>query len=138
MIDIVITGQALDLSGAYERAITAGSGCVNLFVGTVREKTDGKQVVGLEFEAYEEMAIKEMRKIANEARSEWAVNNIVIYHRTGKLNIGDLAVIIAASAAHRRDAIKASHFIIDKLKATVPIWKKEIYVDGAEWVWPHP
>lgn len=114
----------------------AGGTCV--FVGTVRDKTQDKQVLRLEFEAYIPMALSEMRKIADHVVSAWPVVKIAIYHRTGTLQIGDVPVIIAVSAAHRQAAFEACQYCIDTLKQTVPIWKKEIFRDGDVWVAAHP
>ncbi|MDF2431641.1 MAG: molybdopterin synthase catalytic subunit [Mucilaginibacter sp.] len=114
------------------------SGGIDVFIGTVRNATKGKPVIRLEFEAYEPMAIAEMEKIAKQALEKWPVQKILIYHRTGILEIGEVPVIIAVSAAHRAAAFEACRFIIDTLKQTVPIWKKEIFEDGEVWVAAHP
>ncbi len=114
------------------------SGGIDVFMGTVRDVTKGKKVVRLEFEAYEQMALSEMRKIAEDIIAQWPVHKIVIHHRTGVLQIGDIAVIIAVSAAHRAAAFEACRFAIDTLKQTVPIWKKEVFEDGEVWVAAHP
>lgn len=92
----------------------------------------------LEFEAYEPMALSEMGKIANQAAEKWPVKRILIHHRVGVLGVGDVPVIIAVSAANRAAAFDACRFIIDTLKQTVPIWKKEIFEDGEIWVAAHP
>jgi len=114
------------------------SGGIDVFIGAVRDVTKGKAVMRLEFEAYRNMAIKEMEKIANEAAAKWPVQKILIHHRTGVLQIGEIPVIIAVSAAHRDAAFDACRYIIDTLKQTVPIWKKEIFEDGEVWVAAHP
>ena len=115
-----------------------GSGAIDLFIGNVRDQTNGKPVLRLEFEAYKPMALQEMRKIAEKAREKWAIHGISLHHRTGILFPGDTAVIIAVSAAHRGAAFEACRFCIDELKKTVPIWKKEIFEDGETWVAAHP
>lgn len=109
-----------------------------IFIGTVRNQTQEKKVVRLEFEAYAPMAVSEMKKIAEEALSRFAVRKIAIHHRTGVLEIGDIPVVIAVSAAHRAAAFEACQYCIDTLKQTVPIWKKEIFEDGEVWVAAHP
>jgi len=114
------------------------SGGIDVFIGTVRNATKGKPVIRLEFEAYEPMAIAEMGKIAKQAFEKWPVQKILIHHRTGVLDVGEIPVIIAVSAAHRAAAFDACRFIIDTLKQTVPIWKKEIFQDGEVWVAAHP
>lgn len=115
---------------------SAGGTCV--FVGTVRDRTRDKPVLRLEFEAYAPMAISEMQRIAEHIVARWPVVKIAIYHRTGTLEIGDVPVIIAVSAAHRQAAFEACQYCIDTLKETVPIWKKEIFEDGEVWVAAHP
>jgi molybdopterin synthase catalytic subunit len=114
------------------------SGGIDVFIGTVRNQTKGKKVVRLEFEAYEPMAIAEMEKIAAQALEKWPVQKILIHHRTGVLQIGEVPVVIAVSAAHRAAAFDACRYIIDTLKQTVPIWKKEFFEDGEVWVGSTP
>lgn len=121
---------------AFVQAPDAGGTVV--FIGTVRNRTQGKTVVRLEFEAYEPMALSEMRKIAEHALRQFAVHRVAIHHRTGVLDIGDIPVVIAVSAAHRAAAFEACQYCIDTLKLTVPIWKKEIFEDGEVWVSAHP
>ena len=118
--------------------MTPQSGGIDVFIGTVRNSTKGKPVVRLEFEAYETMAIKEMEKIAGQAFAKWPLQKIAIHHRTGVLHIGEIPVVIAVSAAHRDAAFDACRYIIDTLKQTVPIWKKELFEDGEVWVAAHP
>ena len=117
---------------------TDDSGAVNVFIGTVRNSTQNREVVKLVFEAYENMAIKELQKIADQIKSRWPVNEIAIHHRVGELAIGDIPVVIAVSTAHRQQGFEACQFAIDTLKMAVPIWKKEIFADGEEWVSAHP
>ena len=114
------------------------SGGIDVFIGTVRNATKGKEVIKLEFEAYEKMARKQMEKIAQYIIEKWPVHKILIHHRTGSLAIGEIPVIIAVSAAHRGAAFDACRYAIDTLKETVPIWKKEIFEDGEVWVAAHP
>jgi molybdopterin synthase catalytic subunit len=113
-------------------------GCVNIFIGNVRSKNNGRTVKYLDFEVYEKMALLKMEEIAIEAKARWNLNRILIIHRIGKVAEGEIPVIIAVSATHRRPAIQASQYLIDRLKAVVPIWKKEVYDDGEEWVTAHP
>ena len=109
-----------------------------MFIGTVRDMTKGKKVLRLEFEAYESMAVKEMEKIASEVIAKWPVHKILIHHRTGVLGVGEIPVIIVVSAAHRAAAFDACRYAIDTLKQMVPIWKKEVFEDGEQWVTPTP
>ena len=103
-----------------------------------RNATKGKRVIRLEFEAYEPMALAEMEKIVKQAFEKWPVQKALIHHRTGVLKVGEVPVIIAVAATHRAAAFDACRFIIDTLKQTVPIWKKEIFEDGEVWVAAHP
>lgn len=114
------------------------AGGIDVFIGTVRNKTKGKDVVRLDFEAYPPMAVSEMRKIAEKACEKWPIQKMAIHHRVGTLNITEIAVIIAVSTPHRKAAFEACQFAIDTLKETVPIWKKEIFEDGEVWVAAHP
>ncbi len=138
MIDIQLSTEPLDISHCINLVQSPECGGIDVFIGTVRSQTKGKQVVQLEFEAYERMAVKEMRKIAEEAMSKWPVHKIAVHHRTGVLQIGEVPVVIAVSAAHRDAAFHACRYIIDTLKQTVPIWKKEVFEDGEVWVSAHP
>ncbi len=113
-------------------------GGIDVFIGTVRDETQGKPVLRLEFEAYESMALREMQKIAEQTFEHWPVLSIAIHHRTGVLEVGDVAVVIAVGAAHRAAAFEACRYAIDTLKLTVPIWKKEVFEDGEVWVASHP
>ncbi len=138
MIELSISSEPLSTQSCIEWVMGPESGGIDVFMGTVRDVTKGKKVVRLEFEAYEQMALSEMRKIAEDIIAQWPVHKIVIHHRTGVLQIGDIAVIIAVSAAHRAAAFEACRFAIDTLKQTVPIWKKEVFEDGEVWVAAHP
>lgn len=137
-IDILITPDPLDIQKAESFVADDALGGEVVFVGRVRNHSKGKEVVRLDFESMEGMAIKEMTKIAEEALSRFEVAKVAIYHRTGQLSIGELPVVIAVGAAHRKAAFKACEFCIDTLKQSVPIWKKEIFKDGEEWVSPTP
>lgn len=111
------------------------AGGIVVFMGTVREHTAGRRTLYLEYEAYPSMAEKEMARIGREAAERWPGVRVAIAHRVGHLDIGDIAVIVAASAPHRPDAFAAARFAIDSVKATAPIWKKEVWDDGkADWV----
>ena len=138
MIDIKITSEVLNLSECVEKVMSPQAGSIDVFIGTVRDRTKGKKVIRLEFEAYEKMALNEMQKIADEMMKRWPLHKILIHHRTGILQIGEVPVVIAVSASHRSAAFDACRYAIDTLKQTVPIWKKEIFEDGEEWVAAHP
>lgn len=138
MIDIQLTENPLSAQTCIDIAASGGAGAIDVFIGTVRDNTQSRQVVRLEYEAYAPMAIAEMRKIAEQAARQWQTQGIAIHHRIGTLHVGDAAVIIAVSTAHRAEAFAACQWIIDTLKKTVPIWKKEIFEDGEVWVAAHP
>jgi molybdopterin synthase catalytic subunit len=137
-IDIQLLDTPLSPEACRQAVEDEGSGGTVTFIGTVRNNTRGRSVLRLEFEAYAPMAIKEMRKIAEEAAGRWPVQRLAIHHRVGALAIGDIAVIIAVATPHRAAAFAACQYAIDTLKQTVPIWKKEIFADGEVWVAAHP
>lgn len=108
-------------------------GAVVVFDGIVRNNSRGRQTLYLDYEAYEEMATKQMNELAHEAITRFSVRNIAIIHRLGRLNVGETSVLIIVASAHRRQAYEASRWLIDTVKKTVPIWKKEMFTDGAVW-----
>ncbi|WP_073400817.1 molybdenum cofactor biosynthesis protein MoaE [Mucilaginibacter sp. OK098] len=136
--NIQIYSSPLNIQSSIDWIMSPESGGIDVFIGTVRNATKGKKVIKLEFEAYEPMAIAEMEKIAKQAFEKWPVQRVLIHHRTGVLEVGEVPVVIAVSAAHRAAAFDACRYIIDTLKQTVPIWKKEIFEDGEVWVAAHP
>ena len=138
MIDIKLTSQPLSPEECIARTSSVQAGGTAVFIGTVRDQTAGKEVVRLEFEAYEPMAESEMRKIAEQVIHRWSAIKVSIHHRVGVLEKGEIAVVIAVATPHRKAAFEACEFAIDTLKETVPIWKKEIFSDGEVWVAAHP
>jgi len=138
MIDIQLYKQSIDATSVEDSVYDDTCGGIVSFVGTVRNITKRKKVLRLEFEAYQSMALKEMRKIALSATTKWPIKKLAIHHRTGSIPIGGIAVLISVSSQHRADAFEACRFCIDTLKTTVPIWKKEIFEDGETWVSAHP
>ncbi len=138
MVDIKLTDRPLQVEKCFRNITSIDSGCVNIFVGTVRADNRGRRVLYLEFESYQDMAISELEKIAKTIKTKFHVRNLLIHHRLGKVEAGEPPVIIAVSAMHRRDAIGATSYAIDTLKRTVPIWKKEVYQDGEAWLTAHP
>lgn len=135
---IKITDQILDRDEIIRSVEQNEAGGICSFIGTVRNKTANKTVLRLEFETYEQMALKELLKISNQINEKWDVLQVAIHHRTGIVKIGEDAVVIAVSAPHRKEAFEACQYAIDTLKQTVPIWKKEIFENGEEWVSAHP
>lgn len=138
MIDIQILDTPLSVEQCRNYVAADDAGAIVGFIGTVRRQTQGKAVIRLEFEAYPAMALLEMRKIAEEAMVRFSILRVSMHHRTGILEIGEVPVVIAVSSAHRAAAFEACQFCIDTLKQSVPIWKKEIFEDGAVWVAAHP
>ena len=135
---IKITAEKLDLNACYDFVTDDSCGGIAVFVGNVRNSTQNKEVIQLDFSTYKPMAIKEIQKIADRALEEFAIKKIAIHHAEGLLQIGDVPVIIAVSAPHRKAAFAACQFAIDTLKDRVPIWKKEHFSDGEVWVNAHP
>lgn len=138
MIDIQLLETPLDAGKCAGWVACAEAGGTVVFIGTVRNRTQGREVVRLEFEAYAPMAVKEMQKIAEAAKERWNALRIAIHHRIGILDIGEAPVVIAVSTPHRQAAFEACQYCIDTLKQTVPIWKKEVFSDGEVWVAAHP
>lgn len=135
---IKIFSEDFTSDGAEEFVSDAEAGGIVTFVGTVRRYTKGREVVRLEFEAYEPMAVKEMQKIADKILADYPAQKVALHHRVGVLPVGGVAVAIAVSCPHRADAFAACQYAIDTLKEKVPIWKKEIFADGEIWVSAHP
>ena len=133
-----ISDQPLDVQAVINLVHSDSAGAIDVFIGTVRNSTKGKDVVRLEFESYDAMAVKEMQKIIYQAKIKWPVEKMAIYHRNGILSIGEVAVVITVSTPHRKASFEACQFAIDTLKETVPIWKKEVFEDGEVWVAAHP
>ena len=135
IIEIV---NRIDTSQVFTELSDAQSGGICVFVGTVRDITQGLEVVSLEFEAYEKMALKEMDKIASDAVEKWKLNKVIIRHAVGLKKVEEPVVIVGASSAHRDACFEACRYLIDTLKETVPIWKKEMFEDKTVWVSAHP
>ena len=135
---IKITEKAIDVQKVIDTASSLGAGAVNVFVGTVRNTAHGKNVLWLEYEAYEAMAVSEIKKIIGEASHQWGLLGWAVSHRIGTLKPGEVSVVIAVSTPHRKDSFSACQFIIDNLKEKAPIWKKEVFEDGEEWISASP
>jgi len=132
-----LSDQPLDVGAVVARVIGPDAGGLVTFVGAVRDHSRGQDIRHLEYEAYPGMAEREMDKICEEATARWPGTRVAVAHRTGHLEIGDLAVVIAAAAPHRGEAFDAARYTIDTLKERVPIWKKEVATDGEYWVEDH-
>lgn len=135
---IKITEKSIDVQKVIETASSLGAGAVNVFIGTVRNNAHGKKVVWLEYEAYESMAVAEIRKIIDDASHRWPLLGWAVSHRVGTLKPGEVSVVVAVSSPHRRESFEACQYIIDTLKEKAPIWKKEHFEDGEEWVSARP
>ncbi len=131
---IQLTREPLDRNALVEAVTHASVGGIVIFEGVVRDNARGKQVRYLEYDAYIEMAKEQIRAIVAEAERRWGVERVAVAHRFGRLEIGETSVIIVVATPHRAEAFEACHYIIDTLKTTVPIWKKEVATDGEEWV----
>jgi molybdopterin synthase catalytic subunit len=129
-----IVDRPIDTNAVIAKVASPKAGAITTFHGVVRDNSLGRKVLYLFYEAYPPMALSEMAKIEREARERWPIEAIAISHRVGRLEIGEASVVIAVSAAHRRDAIEACHFAIDRLKQTVPVWKKEYWEGGEIWI----
>jgi molybdopterin synthase catalytic subunit len=130
-----ITAAELPVASAYEWAVRPDCGAIVLFSGTVRDHAEGRPgVQHLTYEAYDEQAVPKMAEIAAEVRTRWpATGRIVLVHRTGRLELGESSVIVVVSSPHRPEAFEAGRYAIDALKASVPIWKHEVWEGGSDW-----
>jgi molybdopterin synthase catalytic subunit len=128
-----IVHEAISIEKVSQLVISPSHGATLSFIGTTREFTFGKRTVLLEYEAYIPMALLAMSQIGDEISVQWPGTLCAITHRLGKVEIGEVSVVIAVSTAHRADCYEASRFAIERLKQIVPIWKKEIWEDGSEW-----
>lgn len=135
---IQIADKAIDIQACIDAAQSDRAGAVDVFIGTVRNHNKQKEVVRLIFETYDTMAVKKMQELADQACEKWEIEKIVMVHRKGVLEIGDVAVVIAVATAHRKASFEACQWLIDTLKQVVPIWKREVYENGEEWLEAHP
>jgi molybdopterin synthase catalytic subunit len=130
----VLSAEPLSVEEAVREVASDDAGGIATFVGTTRARSRGRDVVHLEYEAYEGMAEETMAQLAGELKRRYDLVDVAIHHRVGVVGIGETSVVIAVSAPHRADALAACRDAIDTLKTTVPLWKKEIYVGGEEWI----
>jgi len=129
-----LSDEPLSLEAAVDEVRSDEAGAIATFLGTTRVESRGRTVLHLDYEAYEGMAEQVMAEIAEELKGRYDVREIAIHHRTGRVEIGEASVVIAVSAAHRQDALAACKDAIDTLKEKVPLWKKEVYEGGEEWI----
>eukprot|EP00105_Crassostrea_gigas_P011014 XP_011426503.1 PREDICTED: molybdopterin synthase catalytic subunit [Crassostrea gigas] len=126
---IEITDEILDVNKISHMVTDPSCGAISIFVGITRDNFDGKKVLRLEYEAYKPMAKKKMKEICDSIRKQWEIHNIAMIHRINVVPISEASIVIAISSPHRKESLQAVEYAIDTLKATVPIWKKEIYAD---------
>jgi molybdopterin synthase catalytic subunit len=132
-----VTTQPIDFAPLVESVRSSKSGAVVLFLGTVRDLSDGKSVAWLDYEAYPGMAERELARIVAEANARWRLHDARVLHRFGRLELGDVAVAVVTAGSHRSEAFDAARWIMDEIKKTVPIWKREQWSDGSS-TWSHP
>ncbi|MFD1037765.1 molybdenum cofactor biosynthesis protein MoaE [Virgibacillus byunsanensis] len=132
LFDIIDT--PIQLQELVDKVERREAGAVTTFIGTVREWTKGKRTVYLEYQAYKPMAVKMLKTIGDEIQAKWPNTKVAITHRVGRLEISDIAVIIAVSSPHRKAAYEANEYAIERIKQIVPIWKKENWEDGETWI----
>ena len=134
---IQLTQEVIDHAALTEKVRRPDCGAVVTFLGTVRDLTDGRVTTALDYEAYPGMAEKKMAEIEAETRARWPVGDMMMIHRLGHLDVGEVSVAVTVSCPHRAQAFEACRYAIDRLKELVPIWKKENWADGnADWVHP--
>ncbi|MGG1398837.1 molybdenum cofactor biosynthesis protein MoaE [Bacillus salipaludis] len=129
-----VSKEPIQIQAVIDKVIQREAGAITTFIGTVRELTKGKKTLFLIYEAYEAMALKKLEQIGQEIEQRWEGSKVAITHRVGKLDITDVAVVIAVSTPHRADAYEANRYAIERIKEIVPIWKKEHWEDGEEWM----
>ena len=117
-----------------QKVASRNAGAIAVFIGTVREMTDGKRTLSLEYQAYAPMAVRKLAEIGEEMQAKWPHVKVAITHRIGHLHISEAAVVIAVSSPHRKAAYEANEYAIERIKQIVPIWKKEIWEDGSMWI----
>lgn len=133
MVFVKVSPEEVDVLGSIKRVMSPKCGGISVFVGTVRDNYDNRPVRGVSIEAYDAMAVEDLERIAKEVKDEFGAREISIQHRTGKLDVGDVIVVIAVSAPHRKEAFAACREILERLKKTTPIWKQEFFDDGQRW-----
>ena len=129
-----ITNEPLNVGAIARRVVPENCGAIVTLDGFVRQFTKGRETEYLVYEGYEPMALKEMKKLGEQAKAQFAIENVGIVHRLGKMEIGETSVVISVASPHRRAAFEACEWLIKELKRTVPIWKKEVYADGEAWI----
>jgi len=133
-IEVIVSNEKIDVCKAIESVMMPGCGGIASFIGTIRDSFEGKGVKRVNVEAYDEVAVADLRRVAAELSSEKGIGGITIVHRTGVLEVGEVVVVVAVSAPHRKEAFEVCQSIIDRLKQTTPIWKQEFFDEGSRWI----
>ena len=129
-----VTDLPLDVNEAVAAVETPAAGAVNVFLGVVRDNNLGRRVGHLEYDAYPSMAERVMRELGDEAIEKFGILDYAILHRTGKLAIGETSLLVTISSGHRGESFEAGHWLVNSIKKRVPVWKKEVWEDGEEWI----
>jgi molybdopterin synthase catalytic subunit len=129
-----VTSEPLDTAEAIAAVATPAAGAINVFLGVVRDNNLGRNVGHLVYDAYPEMAEKVMRELGEQALERFGLENAAIFHRTGRLEIGETSLLIAISSGHRAESFEGGHWLVNEIKKRVPVWKKEVWEDGEEWI----
>lgn len=133
---IAIVRAPIDILETIHSVMDPAAGALDVFIGTTRDHSNNKEVQSLSYEAYDPMALNMLQALAEEVKKRWRLKGFAIVHRIGSVAVGEASVVIAVSSPHRKEAFDACHYAIDYVKKNVPIWKKEIFRDGEEWVGP--
>lgn len=131
---IVLTDEPLDPMAVTDSVRGDGNGAVVTFLGTTRDNFGGKTVTRLEYEAYDVMAVKKLHEVRNSLCADYGIEDIAIAHRTGRVDVGHISLVVAVASPHRAEAFAACHEAVNRIKTIVPIWKKEWFADGSRWV----
>ncbi|MBI2192577.1 MAG: molybdenum cofactor biosynthesis protein MoaE [Planctomycetes bacterium] len=134
---IEVTRHPIDIEAVTRSAYAETSGAVVTFLGTARQDREGKRLILLEYEAYPEMALKQLEQVRQEILTRWPADQVSMVHRFGPIRVGEASIAIAVSCPHRQQAFEACRYAIDRIKEIVPVWKKEVWEDGSEWVETH-
>ena len=131
---IILTDAPLDADEVTESVRRDGNGAVVTFLGTTRDNFGGKTVTRLEYEAYDAMAVKKLEEVRASLCADYGIEDVAIAHRTGRVDVGHISLVVAVASPHRREAFEACHEAVNRIKTIVPIWKKEWFADGSRWV----
>jgi molybdopterin synthase catalytic subunit len=131
---IRITSEPLNPQEVTDLVCKGSNGAVITFLGTTRDFSEGRDVLYLEYEAYQPMAENMLRQIVEEVRERWGIEDMAVAHRVGKLEIGEISLVVALASPHRKEAFEASQYAMDRIKTIVPIWKKEVFQGGEAWI----